>query len=232
LIEFAGFDYWLPSNKLFTTTISGITAPAPGTNTPQSINFPTIDNRVYGGGYYLNAQASSGLPITYTSLTPTVCVILYPTAGPAVQSQPNVTGDGVNCTVQASQPGDDRYAPAQSVSRSFTYGRAPMKITITNPVTSRVGAGPHQLIASTLFVDMTGNSGLLSIGHLLTVVSNTPAVCSVNSASILDKTGGLFTQAFIKGITNGTCQTTWRFEGTGTRAPASTVHSFTLTGLK
>jgi hypothetical protein len=107
-----------------------------------------------------------------------------------------------------------------------------MKITITNPTAGRSGVGPHTLIASTLFINASANSGLLSIGHLLAVTSNTPLVCTVKSVSILDKTGGLFTQAVLTGVSNGTCQTTWSFEGTKDRAPTSTSHSFALTGVK
>ena len=65
----------LPSSAEWSLNISGIISPAPGSSTAQTINFPAIADREYGPGYILNATASSGLPITYKSLTPNVCYI-------------------------------------------------------------------------------------------------------------------------------------------------------------
>lgn len=76
----------------------------------QTITFPELEHqRLSGGGVTLMATASSGLPVAYQVLE-----------GPAT-----VSGDRLSFTaygqvvVQATQSGDETYAPAISVTRSF-----------------------------------------------------------------------------------------------------------------
>jgi hypothetical protein len=226
----------LPSTIDWSQTISGINTPAPGSSTPQVISFPLIADREYGPGYILNATASSGLPISYKSLTPNVCYVLYPTAGAAVQSvNPTPPGDYSVCTIEASQPGDDRYVAATPISRTFKWTKAQMKITpyissspsdrnsILTPVSTSTNlkAGfSYTFVASTLFAS-GNNSGLLSIGHLLEVTSSSPAVCSVSAVTTWDRPGGIYTRATITTVSKGTCSVNWKFNGTESRASAS-----------
>lgn len=236
--SFAGDTSLLASEKIWSFTISGITAPAPGSATPQTITFPPIADREYGPGVILGAKASSGLEITYKSLTPSVCYILFPTQGAAVQSvTPTPAGDTALCTVQASQSGDDRYSAAAPVTQSFNWRKAAMYITnywaptnVRNvplrPLTSTsyVSNSTYFFTSSLLFTSGQ-NSGLLSIGHLMSAVTTTPAVCSVQTVESDDRTGGIFTRATVKMLAAGTCSITWGFAGTNTRSSATRVMS-------
>ena len=96
-------------------------------------------------------------------------------------------------------------------------------------VTSRTYASKntYYFVSSLLFTSGQ-NSGLLSIGHLLSATSNTPAVCSVNSVATQDNTGGIFTLATVQTLTGGTCSITWSFAGTADRAATSTVMNVTV----
>ena len=191
--DFPGDNNLLASTYTWTTTVTGSTSPAPGSNTAQTITFPVIPDREFGSGYILNATASSKLTVSYKSLTPNVCYILYPTAGTAVQYVSPVLGDNLTCTIEASQSGDDRYAAAPSVSRSFLFKKAPMVITpyvtatssYTSPLNSITSVSylsntTYNFVSSLLYTS-GNNSGLASIGHLLSAVSSTPAVCTVTA---------------------------------------------------
>jgi hypothetical protein len=81
----------------------------------QEIDFPAQNplfrNFVSGGGYSLSpgATATSGLPVTYQSLTPGVCTI----------SDISITMVSLGiCQIEASQPGNSAYLPAESVTQS------------------------------------------------------------------------------------------------------------------
>lgn len=141
-------------------SISGITEIPVGSNTAQIISFSKIGDREYGPGVYLTATTTSGLPISYKSLTPGICQVLYPTAGPAVQAvYPRSGLDSVKCTVEASQVGDSRYAPATSVQQSFNWIKSEMKINISRS-TSLIGKGPHTVDVALLYSEISKMGGL------------------------------------------------------------------------
>lgn len=78
----------------------------------QSITFNALPNKTLGDvPFALNTTASSGLAVTYSTQTPTIC---------------SVTGNTVNllqagtCSVTASQSGDATYAVATDITQSFT----------------------------------------------------------------------------------------------------------------
>jgi hypothetical protein len=78
----------------------------------QTIAFPTpAATALDAGPVALAASASSGLAVSYASLTPAVCTL----SG----SQVSLIAAGT-CTVQASQPGNDNWLAAAPVSVSFT----------------------------------------------------------------------------------------------------------------
>jgi hypothetical protein len=92
----------------------------------QSISFPEINDMTYSNGLtlYMDAVASSGLAVTYTTIE----------SGPA-----EVTGNTLNITgageilVIASQAGNASYNPASDVTRSFTVNKGTQTITINVP---------------------------------------------------------------------------------------------------
>jgi hypothetical protein len=85
----------------------------------------------------LAATATSGLAVTFTTTTPTVCTV----SGTAV----TLVSSGT-CTIVAAQAGNATYKPAASVTRSFAVSQATQKITfaalakktlVQSPVTLR-----------------------------------------------------------------------------------------------
>ena len=77
----------------------------------QAIDFPPMPNVEEGAtGVVLGATTDSGLPVTYTSLTPDVCTV----SGTTV----TIVGTGT-CSIEASQAGDANHGPAQAVTQSF-----------------------------------------------------------------------------------------------------------------
>ncbi len=77
----------------------------------QSITFAAIAAQASGTSLALQAGASSRLPVTFASATPSVCTVSGSTAA-------LLTG-GI-CKLTASQVGNALYAPATPVSQSFT----------------------------------------------------------------------------------------------------------------
>lgn len=82
----------------------------------QSIDFPTppsAANAEKGGSFELDATASSGLDVSYSSLTPKVCAV----SGMTVQ----LLTPGL-CQIEANQTGDDNWLSAQPASITFRVG--------------------------------------------------------------------------------------------------------------
>lgn len=95
------------------------------TKVNQTINFPPIGDKPYGGTLdgeglvALNASSTSGQYISYSVLS-----------GPGLigGNSVSIMGTGV-ITIRASQPGDYLYNPAVDVDRSFTVFKANQTIT-------------------------------------------------------------------------------------------------------
>ncbi len=77
----------------------------------QTIAFGPLSNQVFGAApFAVSATASSGLPVSFSSLTTGVCTV----------SGNTVTLVAVGtCTIQATQGGNTNYAAATSVNQSF-----------------------------------------------------------------------------------------------------------------
>ena len=124
---------------------------------PQEIDFPAIPPLGVGSTYTLDAVATSGLPITYSSTTPSICSV--------VDGVLTILASG-NCSVTASQAGDTFWDPAQNVSRTTTMLPGQL-ITFLPNGTMTVG--------STQVKPATSDSGLP-----VTLTVLTPDICSVN----------------------------------------------------
>jgi hypothetical protein len=133
----------------------------------QTITFPSVPTQVALTSVGLTATASSGLAVTYTSTTPTVCTVSGATASSLVSG---------TCTIEATQAGNGAYGPATPVSRSFWVNHAAQTIAFPNP-------GPQTGVSS-LTLTATASSSLT-----VTFASTTPTVCTVapgaNTASLL-----------------------------------------------
>ncbi|MCU0494071.1 MAG: NHL repeat-containing protein, partial [Chloroflexaceae bacterium] len=130
---------------------------------PQTITFDSLANKALGDApFALNATASSGLPVTFTSTTPAVCTV----------SGSTVTLVAVGtCIISASQAGDPDFS-AVSVSQSFTVARTPQTITFGPLANKTLGDAPFALNA-------TASSGLPVV-----FTSATPTVCTVSGSTV------------------------------------------------
>lgn len=91
---------------------------------PQTISFAATAQQQVGVAASLSATASSGLPVSFSSLTTSVCTI---TSGGAL----TLLAPGA-CTIRASQAGGAGYAAATPVDQSFTVvGVTPTIPTLT-----------------------------------------------------------------------------------------------------
>ena len=96
--------------------------------TPQVITFNRPDSMTVGSAAYTtNATSDSGLPVTLTSITPTLCTV----SGLSVS--PVAVGD---CKIEATQPGISTVLPA-------------LKVTLTIPVYAIAGGGTAPNVRTT-----------------------------------------------------------------------------------
>lgn len=103
----------------------------------QTITFNPIANTTYGGASFtVNATASSGLPVTLTSLNPEVCTMDGNTV--------TVVNAGT-CTLLAAQDGDTQYNAAPMVTQSFEVAKAPASVTISGALTQNYNGTPKSL---------------------------------------------------------------------------------------
>ena len=134
---------------------------------PQTISFDFPPVKAGGSSAALTASSTSGLPVTFSSRTPTTCTV----AGGGV-SAPAGTVNRI-CTIVASQSGDTTYAAAEDVVVA-------KKITSTD-AQSITFIGP----ADQAFVD--GNATLsasASSGLPVTLASATPVSCDVTNSVV------------------------------------------------
>jgi hypothetical protein len=220
-----------PTPTPSTTPVPSSTATS-STPRPQTINFPAIATREYGPAYKLNATSSSGLPITYSSLTPDTCTIMNSNGSPFVQAvDPKNIVTSINCSVRASQPGDSNYSAATNVDRTFMW-KAVRTIINASGAVSLIGRGPHSFTAKYTAVDSAVRGGLSGWGPAVTVNSLTPNVCSVKSVIFEDSASKLYSTITIEGKANGGCSLTLSAPATPTRLATSVNITRIISGIK
>jgi hypothetical protein len=108
-------------------------APPPGN--PQTIAFDAIPNKIFGSSpFVIAAQASSLLPVSIVTNTPTIC------KNASVVVMILKTG---TCSITASQGGNGSYAAATPVTRSFTVTMAKPAGTLAQTADSPFLAGEY-----------------------------------------------------------------------------------------
>ncbi|CAN5161832.1 hypothetical protein BH11PSE9_BH11PSE9_16550 [soil metagenome] len=130
----------------------------------QSISFTQPADQSFGAAAVpLAAVSSSGLTLTFTSLTPAVCTVTGTSA--------TLAAAGI-CSIAASQAGDATHAAAASVTQSFTVTPVAQTITFASPGNQTLGSAPAALVATS------------STGLAVTLVSTTPGVCTVSGTAL------------------------------------------------
>jgi hypothetical protein len=128
----------------------------------QTINFAAIGTgHVAATTVSLTATASSGLAVSFASLSPMVCTVSGTTA--------SLISYGT-CTIQATQAGNSEYFAAPSVSRSFGVGHASQTIAFPAIASQTKGTQLH--------LSATATSGLA-----VSFASTTSAVCTVSGTT-------------------------------------------------
>ncbi|QJQ06904.1 autotransporter domain-containing protein [Undibacterium piscinae] len=151
---------------------------ASGAITPkasQTISFTAPVTGVVGGVVNVTAMASSGLPVSFSSVTLPVCT---------------VTGSSVNliaagtCTINADQSGNASFAAATQVSRSFTVGSTPvpmLNFTQAGPLQITLGNSLNNAVSSSL---SGGSYGAISYS------SSNAAVATVDASGKVTPVAG------------------------------------------
>ena len=180
-----GVSYTFTVTATNVEALTGAASAATAPVTPrgvQDITFANPGTQDFGTTPTLGASASSGLTVVFSSQTPGVCTI---------------TGGGTlafvaagSCTIDANQPGDTTWAPATTVSRTFTVAAvapdAPSNVVAT--------AGDTQV--SVAFSPPANTGGGAVLGY---VVTPTPFdVPVVNGAA---------SPIVVNGLTNGVAYT-------------------------
>jgi hypothetical protein len=135
----------------------------------QAISYAALVSKTFGDApFNLNATASSGLPISYTSSNTTVATV----AGSTV----TIVGVGSGSTfLNATQAGNANYNPAPSIGQTLTVVRANQSITFGTLTNKTFGDTPFSLTATTsssLPVSYTSsNTAVATVsGSIVTIV--------------------------------------------------------------
>jgi hypothetical protein len=137
------------------------------TKNAQTITFTSTapGSATFGGSYNATATASSGLAVTFSTDTASVCTV---TSGGSV----SFVGVGT-CHVLADQGGNFAYNAAPQVQQSFTVAKASQAITFTQPTTPASASTSATLVA-------TSTSGLM----VTFSTSSAATICTVSGTTV------------------------------------------------
>ncbi|MGP8251355.1 MAG: Ig-like domain repeat protein, partial [Terracidiphilus sp.] len=112
----------------------------------QTITFATLPDQTYGvAPFTVSATASSGLPVSFTSTTTSVCTV----SGSTV----TLVSAAADCTIEATQVGNGDYGAAPATTRTFWVYKGAQTITFAPLPDKTYGAAPFTVSA-------TASSGL------------------------------------------------------------------------
>ncbi|HZL47916.1 MAG TPA: PKD domain-containing protein [Solirubrobacteraceae bacterium] len=166
-----------PKDALTGSTATPVEHTVTVSKSPQTITFTSAapgSATVGGSTYTVAATASSGLPVSFSSGTPSVCSVV----GSAV----SFVGVGT-CTIDANQAGDADFGAAPQVQQSFAVGKGSQTIAFTSATPGSATVG-----GSTYTVAATASSGLP-----VPFSSATPSVCSVSGSTVSFLAAGMCT---------------------------------------
>ncbi|WP_051237383.1 IPTL-CTERM sorting domain-containing protein [Ottowia thiooxydans] len=164
------------ANWAVATQVTQSVAIGKGTNT---ITFPAQGNQTYstGGTFAISpASATSGLAVTYSSLTAGICTI----AGSTV----SMLGAGT-CTIAANQAGDSNWNVATPVTQTISVAKG------LNTITFPAQSGQTYTSGGTFAISPASASSSLGV----TYSSLTTGVCNVSGSMVAMLTAGTCTVA-------------------------------------
>jgi PKD domain len=159
-----------PKDALTGSTVTPVEHTVTVSKSPQTIMFTSAapgSATVGGPTYTVTATASSGLPVSFSSATPSVCSL----SGSTV----SFLAAGM-CTIHANQAGNSNYDAAPQTQQSFAVGKGSQTITFTStaPSATTVGGTPYTVTA-------TASSGL---PVSFTIDAASSSVCSISGATV------------------------------------------------
>jgi hypothetical protein len=131
---------------------------------PQTISFATLPGQALGAApFTVSATASSSLAVSFASTTTTVCTV----SGSTV----TLVTPGI-CSIEATQAGNNYFAAAAAVTRSFGVSKESQTITFAALPGQTLGAAPFAVSA-------TASSGLA-----VSFASTTSTICTVSGNTV------------------------------------------------
>ncbi|MEI8336594.1 MAG: hypothetical protein WCG37_06980, partial [Actinomycetes bacterium] len=151
----------------------------------QSVTFGALNDRAINApAFAVSATASSGLPVTFSSTTESVCTVI----GTVVI----LTGATGECTIRATQAGSDLYTPA-TVDRSFAAKDA-QSITFGALKDRANTAGAFEVTGTSssglpvAFSSTTGDVCFVEVSTVNLVFLNTNGTCTIQATQGGDAT--------------------------------------------
>ena len=138
----------------------------------QTISLSAISPQPVQTTLVLNATASSGLPVSFSSGTTEVCT---------VNGNQATLLTGGTCTLHADQGGNAAWMSAPRVSQSFTVNKLIQTIDCMTIADQPLGAHPMSLVA-------TASSGLT-----VQYIAETPGTCYVDGSQVVLTASGVCT---------------------------------------
>jgi hypothetical protein len=171
--------------KQLTASASGLASAVSSTfsvsKTTQTIAFDPLANKTYGNSpFTLSASASSALPVTFSIVS-----------GPANLAGNVMTITGVGTvTVRALQAGDDYWAAATPVDRSFTVAKATLTVTADNKSRLYGATNPTFTVSYSGFVngdnmgDISGSPALTTAASVTSSVAGNPYPINIGAGTL------------------------------------------------
>ena len=142
----------------------------------QNITFADIDDKnVQSAAFSLDANATSGLPVSFTSLHTSIATV-------DENGTVTIVGPGV-ATIRATQDGDSSYNPAQSVEKTLTVTKVPQTITFNALTDASLFDGSYLLSGKA-----TASSGLA-----VSFASDDATIASLSGTTLTLHKGGTVT---------------------------------------
>jgi len=145
------------------------------TQAAQTITFGALANQTFGvAPFALSASASSGLPVSVSSLTTSICTV----SGATV----SVIGVGT-CTIQATQAGNVDFTAAPAVSQSFSVGKGTATVAVTTTLNPSI-FGDAVTFTATVTSGATGTVTFADGSTTLATVSLSGSVASFTTPTL------------------------------------------------
>jgi hypothetical protein len=176
----------------------------------QTITFGALGGKTFGDADFgVSATADSGLAVSFSSETPSVCTVTGSTV--------HIVSAGI-CTVRASQAGNGTYNPALNVDQSFTVAKATPTVSVDNsPVTydgsaqSAVVTGSVAGVASTVLYD--GSATVPTDAGIYAVTADFVPTDTTNYESLVAASAGDFTIDQASSTTTVSCPANVTYTG-------------------